>query len=78
MSDIWYTLINRNVIDSNRKRGENEPPIKFQRGKYGDAVYCHSVDLPAVSRLVYSSEWTLIPCGERLVIERPEAPVVVS
>lgn len=78
MADVWYTHINRNVIDSNRKHGRSEPPIKFQKGKYGDPVYCHSVDLPNGSRLVYSAEGTILPCGARLVIESPERPTIVA
>jgi len=74
----WYTHINRNVIDSNRKHGKNEPPIKFQDGRYGKPVYCHSVRLPAGATLVYSSDGKLLPCGARLVIESDEAPVIVS
>jgi len=74
----WYTHINRNVIDSNRKHGKNEPPIKFQEGKYGKPIYCSSVELPAGSRLVYSADGILLPCGARLVIVSDEAPTIVS
>ena len=75
---MWYTHINRNTIDSNRKHGKAEPPIKFQEGKYGVPTYCSGVDLPAGSRLIYSSDGTLLPCGARLVIVSPEAPTIVS
>ena len=74
----YYTHINRNVIDSNRKNGANEPPIKFQRGRYGKPTYCHSVELPAGSRLVYSSDGTLLPCGARLVIESETEPEILK
>lgn len=75
---MWYTHINRNVIDSNRKNGTNDPPVKFQKGKYGESTYCHEAELPAGSRVVYSAEGTLLPCGARLVITSPERPRVVA
>lgn len=72
----WYTHINRGTIDSNRKQGKNDPPIKIQRGKYGKPVYVHSCILPAGSRIVYSSDGALLPCGARLVIESEEKPTI--
>lgn len=74
----WYTHINRNVIDGNRKHGRNDPPIKFQNGKYGEPTYCSGVALADNSRLVYSSDGTLLPCGARLVIVSEEAPTVIE
>lgn len=75
---MYYTHINRGVIDSNRKHGRNDPPVKFQEGKYGKATYCHEVELPAGSKVVYDSEGRILPCGARLVITSPTAPVVVK
>jgi hypothetical protein len=74
----WYTHINRNVIDSNRKHGKADPPVKFQKGKYGKATYCFEVDLPAGSKLVYSTGDPILPCGARLVIISPEEPKIAS
>jgi len=37
--------VNRGVIDSNRKRGKNEPPVRAARGKYGRVVYGHVIKL---------------------------------
>lgn len=78
MDKMYYTHVNRNVIDSNRKHGRNEPPIKVQKGKTGRPTYCHSVVLPVGARLVYSHEGTLLPCGARLVIMSEEEPEIVS
>lgn len=74
---MYYTHVNRNVIDSNRKHGRNDPPVKFQKGKHGKAVYAHTVELPAGSRVVYDPHGRILPCGARLVIVSEEAPVVV-
>lgn len=74
---VYYTHINRNVIDSNRKYGRNDPPIRSQQGKYGKAEYGHRCILPAGSEIIYSNEGKLLPCGARLVIQSKEKPVVV-
>jgi hypothetical protein len=74
---MYYIHINRNVIDSNRKHGRNDPPVKFQKGKYGKPTYAHEVSLPAGSRIIYDHAGTILPCGARLVIMSEEAPIVV-
>jgi len=74
---MYYTHINRNVIDSNRKHGRNDPPVRFQKGKYGKPTYAHSVSLPAGSRVVYDHKGTILPCGARLVIISEEEPTIV-
>jgi hypothetical protein len=73
----YYTHINRNIIDSNRKNGTNEPPVRYQKGKYGKATYAMEVALPEGSRVVYSADGTLLPCGARLVIVSESEPTVV-
>jgi hypothetical protein len=75
---MFYTHINRNIIDSNRKHGRNDPPVKFQEGKYGEPTYAHGVELPAGSRVVYDHLGTILPCGARLVIMSEEAPKVLE
>lgn len=74
---MYYTHINRNVIDSNRKNELNEPPIRVQKGKYGEVVYGYEVALPADSRVIYSGSGAILPCGARLVIISEEAPTIV-
>lgn len=73
----YYTHVNRGVIDSNRKHGKNDPPVRFQKGKYGKSTYCHEVALPEGSRVVYDHEGTILPCGARLVIVSEEKPEVI-
>lgn len=75
---MYYTHVNRNVIDSNRKHGRDDPVVRFQKGKYGKPVYAREVELPAGSRVVYSPHEPVLPCGARLVIISEEAPRVVS
>lgn len=74
---MYYTHVNRNVIDSNRKHGRNDPPVRFQKGKYGKSVYAMAVELPAGSRMVYSPHEPILPCGARLVVISKEAPTIV-
>jgi hypothetical protein len=75
---LYYTHINRGVIDSNRKNGTENPPIKFQRGKTGKATYAMEVALPANSKVIYDSKGRILACGARLVIISEEAPTVVK
>jgi hypothetical protein len=73
----YYTHINRNVIDSNRKNGTNNPHISVRKGKRGKAEYASEVILHEGSRIIYSHEGTLLPCGARLVIISKEKPEIV-
>lgn len=76
---MYYTHINRNVINSNRKNGTSEAAVRFQRGKYGRPTYAFEVALPPNSRVVYRpSGEPLLPCGARLVIESDKAPEVIK
>lgn len=72
-----FLHINRNVIDSNRKHGKNDPPIRFQKGKYGAPTYAFRVRLPADSYVEYSGD-PILPCGARLVIVSEEEPEVIA
>lgn len=74
----WFIHINRGVIDSNRKHKKNDPPIKFQKGKYGKATYAHSVELSGTSRIIYNPEGHILLCGARLVIESDREPIIME
>lgn len=74
---MYYTHINRGIIDSNRKHGRNEPPVKFQEGKHGDPTYAYEVEFSAGGRVVYDHLGTILPCGARLVIITDECPKVI-
>jgi len=76
---MYYTHINRNIIDSNTKKlkeGDNDikPPIRIQEGKYGKPEYFWEVELPEKSRLVYFPNDPVLPCGARLVVISEEKP----
>ena len=73
---MYYIHINRNTIDSNRKNSTNNPPIRYQKGKYGKAVYAHEVAFRD-GRIIYDHEGFLLPCGARLVIVTDEEPSIV-
>jgi len=74
---MWYVNINKNVIASNAKHGTDEPPVRFQKGKYGKATYAHEIELLGPSRVVYTPHDKLLPCGARLVIVSDAQPVVI-
>lgn len=63
-----YIHVNRNTIASNAKHGTDKPAVRFQKGKYGKATYCHEVLINGPSRVIYSPHEHLLPCGARLVI----------
>jgi hypothetical protein len=73
---MYYTHINRGTIDSNRKHGRNDPPIKTQKGKHGKPEYGYRAILPAGSEIIYDHEGTILPCGARLVIVSQEKPQI--
>lgn len=68
---MFYTHINRNLV------GKREPVVRFQKGKYGEPTYAFEVELPAGSRVIYSPDEPILPCGARLVIASEEAPRVI-
>ena len=75
---MFYTHINRNIIDSNRRNGTNNPPIRYQKGKTGKAVYAHEIELPAGSRIIYQASNPILSCGARVVIVSETEPTVIS
>jgi hypothetical protein len=73
----YYIHVNRGQIDSNRKRGIDLPPVRFQKGRYGKPTYAHEVAIPGPSQVIYSPHEPILPCGARLVIVSEVEPVVV-
>lgn len=70
-----FITVNRGVIDSNRKRGTNLPPVRVSHGRYGRVLYGHRVRVLGPSVFVYDSEHPL-PHGARLWVETT-APIEV-
>jgi hypothetical protein len=75
---MFYTHVNRNTIDSNRKNGTDEPTVRFQKGKYGKPVYAHRVRIDGPCEVISSMHEPLLPCGARLVIASTVKPEVVQ
>lgn len=75
----YYIHINRGVIDSNRTRNLDNPPITFRKGKYGKSVYAHEIEFPAGGRVISSTghEPPILPCGARVVIVTEVEPKVI-
>jgi len=77
MNSLYYTHINRGIIDSNRKNGRCDPPVRYQKGKYGKPIYAMEVELPEGARVVYDEKGCILPCGARLVIVSEKEPKIV-
>lgn len=65
--------VNRNVINSNRTRGEAEPVFRIQRGKGGKAQIAEAVAVldaegREVARFIYKPDGALLACGARAVL----------
>jgi len=58
--------INRNIIQKNAKRGEQEPVVRVE--EKGVVTYCMEVDIKGPSRMVYRPDKPR-PCGAKLWIE---------
>ncbi len=69
-----YIHINQGVLASNRKHGTHNPAITVKNGK--DNTYAHEVEIMGPSKVIYSSEGTILSCGARCVVET-ESPVNV-
>jgi hypothetical protein len=74
---MYYVHVNRNTINSNTKNGTSEPAVRFQKGKYGKAVYANRVRFKE-GELLYSPHKPLLPCGARMVIATPHKPEIIS
>ena len=65
--------INRNIIQSNAKRGSEEPVCRVEEN--GVVQYCMEVDIRGPSRMVYRPDKPR-PCGAKLWIET-EADIIL-
>jgi hypothetical protein len=66
--------INRNIIDSNRKHGKNDPPVTVKTGRLNR--YGHEVQILGPSLVVHRPDAPL-SCGARIWIET-EAEVIIT
>lgn len=61
-------VMNRHIIQSNRKTGACEPPIRVSAGKHGKPTYHSTVEFNGSGRLIYDPLHPL-PCGATAWIE---------
>lgn len=73
----WYVHVNRNIIDSNRKNGTDDPPITIKRGTSRRVAVARDVICTGGVRIHYEPAG-ILPCGAKVVIETTEEPVIVS
>jgi hypothetical protein len=70
--------VNRGVIDSNRKRKKNDPPVRAARGKYGRVIYGHVIKLDTVPPVYFVHDQNNpLPHGARVWVETEARAVVV-
>ena len=67
--------INRNIIQKNAKRGEQEPVVRVEEN--GVVKYCMEVDIRGPSRMVYRPSKPR-PCGAKLWIETDAEVVMIG
>lgn len=66
--------INRNIIQSNAKRGKSDPVCRVEAPD-GSVRYCMEVQIDGPSRMVYRPDRPR-PCGAKLWIET-DAPLTL-
>lgn len=70
--------VNRGVIDRNRKRSENMPPVRAARGKYGAVQYGHVIKLDTVPPVYFMHDQNNpLPHGARVWVETEAKAIVV-
>lgn len=74
----YYINVNKHTIAANARNNTNLPPVRVSRGKSGKGVYCHSAEIPAGSRIIYSASEPILKCGAKLVIECPSKPEILE
>lgn len=75
---MFYTHINRNIINANRKNGTALPAVRVQNGKYGKSEYAFRVKFKDGEVLYKPDGAPILPCGARLVIQSAERPEVIE
>jgi hypothetical protein len=74
----WFIHVNKNTIASNRKKGTEEPAIRFQNGKYGKPIYANRVRFKEGEFIYAPHGDPLLPCGARMVLATEFEPEVVA
>lgn len=61
-------VVNRHIVQSNRRQGRRDPPIRVSNGRYGRPKYSKRVEFNCSGRLIYDPENPL-PCGATIWLE---------
>ena len=78
MKPLTLVTVNRGVIDRNRKRKLNEPPVRAARGKYGCVIYGHVIKLDTVPPVYFIHDQNNpLPHGARVWVETTARAEVV-
>ena len=64
---MTWININKHVIASNHRTGENQPPIRVAKTKSGAAKYAHEVLIEGPCRILYDPEG-ILHCGAKVAI----------
>lgn len=71
---MYFVVVNRHKVQSNRKYGEDSPVFRVSKGKYGKPTYALQVTFPEGALLTEDKDHPL-PCGATVWIEAPEVVV---
>jgi len=75
---MYYIHVNKNTILKNKKRGETTPAVRYQKGKYGESIYCNRLKFVEGEIIYKPTGEPLLPCGARLVIQTEIEPIVLE
>ena len=60
--------VNSNMIKSNAKHGNNDPPLTVRKNRTKVVERCHEMEIKGASKVVYRPDNPL-PCGAKVWIE---------
>ncbi len=76
---VTIVTVNRGVIDRNRKRRKDDPPVRVARGKYGKVVYGHIIRLNTVPPVFFvHNQNNPLPHGARVWVETEARATVIE
>ena len=70
---MFYVVVNRHKVQSNRKYNESEPVFRISKGKHGKPTYAVEVTFPEGATLTTDPN-NPMPCGATVWVK---APVIV-
>ena len=71
-----YVVINRHIIQANRRNGADAPPIRISRGKRGRPSYARHVRFEGPCEVLYGGDTPVMPCGATVALVT-EGPVSI-